>query len=272
MTDMIAAAAKAIAERDGAAFPEIVLVLGTGLGGFGDHIRTRTVIDYKDLPGFPVSTVAGHKGRLLIGEVAGVPVACMQGRLHLYEGHPIQRIALPIRTYCALGAKILIVTNAAGGLNPSLSPGALMSIADHINFSGQNPLIGPNDEEIGPRFPDMSSAYDPELRASLAEAARLEGIDLASGVYLFTTGPSFETPAEIRMFAKLGADAVGMSTVPEVIAANHAGMRVVGMSLITNLAAGISKEPITHAETLAVGALASEKMSRLLTRFLPSIR
>ncbi len=271
MHEEIAAAAKAIEQRHGGAIPKIGLILGTGLGGFGELIRAKTVIDYKDIPGFPVSTVAGHKGRLLIGDAAGVPVACMQGRLHVYEGHPVQRIALPIRTYRALGAKTLIVTNAAGGLNRNFAPGSLMAIADHINYSGVNPLVGPNDDEVGPRFPDMSEAYDPQLRKRLADAARQEGIDLASGVYLFTTGPSFETPAEIAMFAAMGADAVGMSTVPETIAANHAGMRVVGLSLITNLAAGISTTPITHAETLAVGAQSAAKMSRLLMRFLPMI-
>ena len=271
MRELIAAAAKAVTGRHGADFPATVLILGTGLGGFGDLIRVRTAIDYGDIPGFPVPTVPGHRGRLLIGEAAGVPLACMQGRLHAYEGHPVQKIALPVRTFRALGAKTLIATNAAGGINPGLVPGSLMAIADHINYSGLNPLIGPNDDGIGPRFPDMSAAYDPRLRAGLAEAARLEGIALSSGVYLYTTGPSFETPAEISMFAAMGADAVGMSTVPEAIAANHAGLRVVGLSLITNLAAGISTAPITHAETLAVGAQSADKMSRLLLRFLPMI-
>lgn len=271
MKEIIAAAARAIGQRCGADFPKIVLVLGTGLGGFGDQIRIRTIIDYKDIPGFPASTVAGHKGRLLIGEAAGVAVACMQGRLHVYEGHPVQKIVLPIRTFRALGASTLVVTNAAGGISPNLVPGSLMIIEDHINFSGCNPLVGPNDEEIGPRFPDLTGAYDPALRGKLADAANAEGIKAASGVYLFTSGPSFETPAEIRMFAAMGADAVGMSTAPEVIAARHAGMRVVGFSLITNLAAGLSRQPMSHGETLAVGAQSAEEMSRLLLRFLPSI-
>ena len=271
MKDAISAAAAAIAGRHGTEFPKTVLILGSGLGKFGGLIRTKTAIPYSAIPGFPVSTVPGHTGQLLIGEAAGVPVACMQGRLHVYEGHPIQQIALPIRAYRALGAKTLVVTNAAGGLRKDLGPGSLMIISDHINFSGLNPLVGPNDEAVGPRFPDLSAAYDPQLRQKLASAASLERIDVAAGVYLFTIGPSFETPAEIRMFSRLGADAVGMSTVPEAIAANHAGMRVVGLSLITNYAAGVGDQPITHAETLAVGEQSFERMSRLLLRFLPMI-
>ncbi len=271
MIETISTAARAIKQRLGSPFPKIVLILGTGLGGFGELIEAETIISYKDIPGFPASTVSGHKGRLLIGKAAGVPVACMQGRLHVYEGFPIQQIAFPIRTYRALGAETLVVTNAAGSVNTKIGAGTLMVINDHINFSGLNPLVGPNDEAIGPRFPDMSAAYDAQLRKKLANAARLENVELASGVYLFTTGPSFETPAEIRMFERMGADAVGMSTVPEAIAANHAGMRVVGLSLITNLAAGIADQPITHEETLAAGAQSSDSLSRLLLRFLPSI-
>lgn len=271
MNDAIAAAARAIQQRHGADFPKITLILGTGLGGFGKQIRIRTSISYKEIPGFPASTVVGHEGRLLIGEAGGVAVACMQGRLHVYEGHAEQQIAVPIRTFRALGAETLIVTNAAGSLSRNLVPGSLMIIEDHINFSGCNPLVGPNDEAIGPRFPDMTEAYDPALRQKLRAAAEAEGIKIASGVYLFTRGPSFETPAEVRMFGAMGADAVGMSTAPEVIAARHAGMRVVGLSLITNLAAGISSLPMSHDETLAVGAQSAEKMSRLLLRFLPGI-
>ena len=271
MNEAINNAANAIKQRHKGAFPKTVIILGSGLGGFGEHIKTETAIPYKDIPGFPVSTVTGHAGQLLIGEAGGVGIACMQGRLHIYEGHPIQNVALPIRTYRALGAETLIVTNAAGSLRKNMGPGSLMVIDDHINLSGRNPLIGPNDDEIGPRFPDMSAVYDKALREKLAAAGNAEQIALEHGVYLYTTGPSFETPAEIRMFAGLGADAVGMSTVPEAIAAVHAGMRVAGVSLVTNHAAGIADHPITHDETLAIGAQSFEKMSRLMLRFLASL-
>lgn len=271
MFDAIKAAADAIKEQHKGQFPKTVLILGSGLGGFGDRIETETVIPYGDIPGFPVSTVSGHSGELLIGKAAGAPVACMKGRLHIYEGHPIQQVALPIRTYRALGAETLIVTNAAGSLKPELKPGSLMIIEDHINASGRNPLIGANDEKIGPRFPDMSEVYNKDLREKLAAAGAAENIDLARGVYLYTTGPSFETPAEVRMFGRWGADAVGMSTVPEAIAAVHAGVNVVGLSLITNHAAGIAAHKITHDETLAMGAQSFEKMSRLMLRFLPMV-
>ncbi len=271
MLDAINAAADAIRKKHNGSFPKTVLILGSGLGGFGERIETQTAIPYGEIPGFPVSTVSGHSGQLLIGKAAGVPVACMQGRLHVYEGHPIQQVALPIRTYRKLGAETLIVTNAAGSLKQEMGPGSLMVIDDHINYSGRNPLIGENDEAIGPRFPDMSEVYDRDLREQLFAAGKEEDIALSRGVYLYTTGPSFETPAEIRMFAKWGADAVGMSTVPEAIAAVHAGMRVAGVSLITNHAAGIAAHKITHDETLAEGAKAFDKMSRLMLRFLNSI-
>lgn len=271
MNDAISAAAKAIKDRLGADFPKTVLILGSGLGRFGEHVEMDVAIAYKDIPGFPASTVSGHSGQLLIGKAAGVPVACMQGRLHVYEGHPIEEIVLPVRTFRALGAETLIVTNAAGSLKKEMGPGAIMIIDDHINFSGRNPLIGPNDDAIGPRFPDMSAVYSLRLRTKLAAAGEAEGVALANGVYLYTTGPSFETPAEIRMFARLGADAVGMSTAPEAITAIHAGMEVVGLSLITNHAAGIASHPITHDETLAIGAQSFERMSRLLLRFLPTM-
>ncbi len=271
MQNAIKAAADAIRKKHEGAFPKTILVLGSGLGGFGERIETKTTIPYGDIPGFPISTVPGHSGQLLIGEAAGAPIACMQGRLHVYEGHPIQQVALPIRTYRALGAEVLVVTNAAGSLREEMGPGSLMVIDDHINHSGRNPLIGANDEEIGPRFPDMSEVYSGELREKLFAAGKAEGIDLERGVYLYTTGPSFETPAEIRMFAKWGADAVGMSTVPEATAAVHCGMRVAGMSLITNHAAGIAAHKITHDETLAVGAQSFDKMSRLMLRFLPTV-
>jgi len=268
MKDAIARAAEAIKTAHEGEFPKTVLVLGSGLGAFGEKIKAEAKISYQDIPGFPRSTVSGHAGRLLIGEAAGARVACMQGRLHVYEGHPVSDIALPARTYRALGAERLIVTNAAGSLNPEMGPGSLMLISDHINYSARNPLIGPNDEAIGPRFPDMSAVYNAALRKKLKEAGEAENLPLFEGVYLYTSGPSFETPAEIRMFAGFGADAVGMSTVPEAIAAVHCGLDVAGLSLITNHAAGIAAHPITHDETLAIGAQSFEKMSRLMLRFL----
>ncbi|WDI30168.1 purine-nucleoside phosphorylase [Hyphococcus flavus] len=271
MNHDIQTAANAIRDRLNAAFPKTVLVLGSGLGEFGDKIDIEAIIPYGEIPGFPVSTVSGHSGKLLIGTASAVPVACMQGRLHVYEGHPIQQVALPIRTFRALGAETLILTNAAGSLKKEMGPGSLMVIEDHINASGRNPLIGENDEKIGLRFPDMSEVYAPELREKLLSAGTSEALDLSTGTYLYTTGPSFETPAEVRMFAKCGADAVGMSTVPEAIAAIHCGLKVAGVSLITNHAAGIAAHKITHDETLSVGALSFEKMSRLILRFLPSI-
>lgn len=271
MKDAVARAADAIRAAHSGEFPKTVIILGSGLGGFGEKIETEAAISYKDIPGFPQSTVSGHAGQLLIGKAAGARLACMQGRLHVYEGHPISDIALPVRTYRALGAETLIVTNAAGSLKQSMGPGSLMVISDHINYSGRNPLIGPNDDSVGPRFPDMSAVYSDRLRKKLKEAGEAEQTELFEGVYLYTTGPSFETPAEIRMFAGFGADAVGMSTVPEAITAVHCGMEVVGLSLITNHAAGIAAHPITHDETLAIGAQSFEKMSRLMLRFLPLV-
>ncbi len=271
MNDAISSAVNAIKARLDVDFPKIVLVLGSGLGKFGETITSPTKIPYKDIPGFPVSTVPGHDGTLIVGKSADTSVACMKGRLHIYEGHPVNQIALPIRTFRALGAEVIVLTNAAGSLRRDMAAGSLMNICDHINFSGRNPLIGPNDDEMGPRFPDMSAVYDATLRDAMFAAADEEGIKLASGVYLYTTGPSFETPAEIEMFGRLGADAVGMSTVPEALVAVHAGMRVAGLSIITNLAAGISEEAITHDETLAAGAAAFDSVSRLMTRYLSSI-
>lgn len=249
-------------------FPKTALILGSGLGPLAERIADATDIPYGDIPGFPVPTVAGHQGRLRVGTLAGQPIACMQGRLHAYEGHPAAAIAVPIRILKRLGVERLILTNASGGLKPHLPAGTLMLIEDHINFSGQNPLVGPNDESFGPRFPDMSHAYDPGLRAQFEAAARKSGVELARGVYVYVLGPSFETPAEIRMFAALGADAVGMSTVPECIAAVHCGIRVAALSVITNLAAGLSTVPLTHHETLNEAAKAYDRVERLLLEFL----
>lgn len=232
--------------------PRIALVLGSGLGGLADNLEDRRSIAYADIPGFPRSTAPGHAGRLVAGSLAGTPVLCMQGRFHVYEGWEPSHIAFPVRVFRALGVQVLMLTNAAGGVNLAYRPGDFMLIRDHINLSGRNPLVGPNDDRIGPRFPDLSKAYDPELRQIARQTADSLGIELHEGVYAWFLGPSFETPAEIRMARLLGADAVGMSTVPEVIAAVHCGLRVLGISCITNMAAGILDQPITAEEVIDI--------------------
>jgi len=270
-SDPIPRAVAAVQARFGAAFPKTVLVLGSGLGRFADKLSGARKMSYADIPGFARSTVAGHSGTLIAGNVGETPLAVMAGRIHIYEGHPPQAIATPIRILRKLGVERLILTNASGGLKPDMPAGTLMIVSDHINFSGVNPLIGPNDDSIGPRFPDMSDAYDPALRALLADAAREAGVAVRSGVYLYTLGPNFETPAEVRMFASLGADAVGMSTVPECLVARHCGMKVAALSLVTNLAAGISDTPLTHEETLAAADSAYERVESLLLRFIAKL-
>jgi inosine/guanosine/xanthosine phosphorylase family protein len=257
----------AIRKKFSGSFPKTALILGSGLGPFGDKITREAVIPYQDIPGFPVSTVFGHQGRLLIGRVADKGLICLQGRMHIYEGNPAQAIAFPIRVLRRMGVERLILTNAAGGVRRDLVAGTLVLVTDHINLSGQNPLIGPNDESFGPRFFDMSNAYDVSLRAQFTSSAQRAGVDLTTGVYVYTLGPNFETPAEIRMFATVGADAVGMSTVPECLVANHCGMRVAAISLITNLAAGLSETPLSHEETLAEAAKAYGRVERLLLQF-----
>lgn len=269
--DIASQAAEAIAARHDGPFPKTALVLGSGLGGFGETMQVAAAIPYGEITGFPVSTVQGHAGKLLIGSAGSAPVVCMQGRMHLYEGHAPASLAVSIRALRRLGVETLVLTNAAGGLRPDLTPGSLMAIEDHINLSGFNPLIGPNDEAVGPRFVDMTDAYDPSLRALLDQAAAAQAIDLKKGVYLQVAGPNFETPAEIRAFRTLGADAVGMSTVPETLVARHCGMKVAAVSLITNLAAGIADHPLSHAETLSESAKAFDPMSRLITDFLGRI-
>ncbi|HEY5315748.1 MAG TPA: purine-nucleoside phosphorylase, partial [Pirellulales bacterium] len=225
------------------------------------------VLSYGEIPGFAPPTVAGHSGRLVVGTVAGTPLACLQGRMHIYEGHAPAALAVPIRALRRAGVEQLVLTNAAGGIRSDMRPGTLMMIDDHINFSGRNPLVGPNDEAFGPRFFDMSQAYDPALCARLKAAAAGAGVEMTSGVYVYALGPNFETPAEIRMFATLGADAVGMSTVPECLIANHCGMKVLGLSVITNLAAGLASQKLSHAETLSEAQHAYERVERLLRRF-----
>ena len=253
------------AVREKTAFvPEVALVLGSGLGAFADGIRFEAAVSYADIPGLPVSTAPGHAGRFVFGYVEGTPVAVMQGRVHLYEGCSPADAVLPVRLTAAMGAKILFVTNASGGIRPDLTAGRLMLITDQVSLFVPNPLRGTNIEELGTRFPDMTEAYDPGLRALIRSKGSAAGIDLAEGVYVQLPGPSFETPAEIRMLRTLGCDAVGMSTVVEVIAARHAGLRVCGVSCVANLAAGLSPNPLSVEEVMEAAAAAAPKFKRLL--------
>ena len=245
--------------------PRVAIVLGSGLGDYADGIRVVAEIDYKDIKGFPVSTVPGHAGKFIFGYVDDVPVVCMKGRVHYYEGYDISDVVLPARLMHLMSAEILFLTNASGGINKSFSAGNLMMITDHISTFVPNPLIGPNLDELGTRFPDMSHVYDAELQDKIRAAAKENGIDLREGVYIQFTGPSFESPAEIRMASVLGADAVGMSTVVEAIAANHCGMRICGVSCVCNLAAGISPTPLTHDEVQQAASEAAPKFKKLLT-------
>jgi purine-nucleoside phosphorylase len=230
--------------------PEVAIVLGTGLGAFAERLLEPVVVPYADVPHWPRPTVAGHAGRLIAGTSSRRRVLILSGRSHLYEGHAIADVVFPIRVAGALGIRTLVLTNAAGAINIRFRPGSIMAIADHINFQGANPLAGDNDPGFGPRFPDMSEVYSPRLRALATAAARDAGVTLESGVYIAVTGPSYETPAEIRAFRILGADAVGMSTVPEAIAARHMGMEVLGISCITNMAAGVLPQPLNHDEVM----------------------
>lgn len=243
---------------------DTAIILGSGLGDFAEELAEPVILPYAEIPHFPVSTVAGHAGRLVCGKLGEKKILAMQGRFHFYEGYPMEEVVFPVRVMAMLGIRRLIVTNAAGGVNPDFHPGELMLITDHINFMGTNPLIGANDDQLGPRFPDMSHAYDEQGLVLARRAAQQAGIPLREGVYAAFTGPSYETPAEIRMVRTWGADAVGMSTVPEVIAANHAGMRVTGLSCITNLAAGMQKS-LNHEEVMATSARVKDDFKRLLT-------
>ncbi|HEX2414059.1 MAG TPA: purine-nucleoside phosphorylase [Thermoleophilaceae bacterium] len=263
-------AARVMEERSGLR-PRVGVVLGSGLGGVAESVENATVVAYDELPGFPRPGVAGHGGQAVLGRIGGVPVALLQGRAHLYEGGDPDALRVPVRALHASGAELLVLTNAAGSLHPELRPGRLMLICDHINLSGTNILTGPNDDELGPRFPSLRDAYDPALRAELRAAAAELGIDLAEGVYLAVAGPSFETPAEIRAFARLGADAVGMSTVHETVVARHCGMRVAAVSAITNLAEGLGDQALSHEQTLADAARAAEDLAPLLVRFVERI-
>jgi purine-nucleoside phosphorylase len=251
--------------------PKIALVLGSGLGAFADELASPTRIPYAKIPAFPRSTVAGHAGQLVIGKLGDVPVAVMQGRVHLYEGYSPQEVAFPIRVLGRLGIRSVILTNAAGAINRDYSQGALVAIRDHINLQGANPLMGPNDERFGIRFPDMSQAYAPEYRAIAQREAKRIGISLHEGIYAALRGPSFETPAEIRFLKTVGADLVGMSTVLEVIAARHMDIRVLGISCVTNMAAGILDQPLTHAEVMETGERVKGQFIALLRAVIPSL-
>jgi len=251
--------------------PKVGLILGSGLGAFADELSSATRIPYQKIPGFPRSTVVGHAGQLLIGKAGNVPVAVMQGRVHLYEGYSAKEVVFPMRVLGRLGIRAAIVTNAAGAINLDYSQGALVVIRDHMNLQGVNPLTGPNDERFGVRFPDMTHAYCKEYRGvALAEAKRL-GLGVHEGVYAALLGPSFETPAEIRHFKTIGADLVGMSTVPEVIVARHMGIRVLGISCVTNMAAGILHRPLTHEEVMETGERVKGEFIALLRAVIPHI-
>lgn len=251
--------------------PKIVLILGSGLGAFADEFTRAVRIPYRNIPGFPRSTIEGHAGRLVVGKVENIPVAAMQGRVHFYEGYPITEVVFPMRVFGLMGIRAAILTNAAGAINLNFSQGALVVIRDHMNLQGANPLIGPNDTRFGPRFPDMSQAYcKPYRDLAKAEAKKL-GIPIHEGIYAALSGPSFETPAEIRCFKTIGADMVGMSTVPEVIVARHMGLRVLGISCVTNMAAGILPQKLDHNEVLEAGAAVRDKLVRFLKALLPRL-
>ena len=251
--------------------PRVGVVLGSGLGGLADALENRVEIPYDEIPGWPASTAVGHAGVLVLGEVDGVPIAVMRGRVHLYEGVSADRAVFGVRALGRLGVRTLVLTNAAGGINEAYRPGMLVLISDHVNLQATSPLVGPNDEELGPRFPDMSDAYDPELRRLAHEAAGRLGLELPEGVYAAWLGPQFETPAEIRFMRAVGGDLAGMSTVPEVIAARHMGIRCLGISVVTNMAAGVLPEKIDHSAVLEVGAHAAGSLTALLRELVPTL-
>jgi purine-nucleoside phosphorylase len=258
--------------KKGGSKPLVGLVLGSGLGAFAEKLEDRRAISFPEIPHFPSSTgVVGHAGELALGKVRGTPVAVMSGRVHFYEGRPMADVVFPVRVLGRLGVRAVVLTNAAGGVRRTFRPGDLMLITDHINAFGTNPLMGPNEDSLGPRFPDMSRVYDPALRKLAKETARSLRIPLREGVYLGNSGPSYETPAEIRAYRAIGADAVGMSTVPEAIALRHAGVRVLGISTITNMAAGILPKALDHSEVLATTKKVGDRFVRLLTVLVPKI-
>ncbi len=252
--------------------PKVALVLGSGLGDFADTIRQEAVLDYGDIEGFPQSTVEGHQGRFIFGYVKDVPVVCMQGRVHYYEGYPMNDVVLPVRLMKLMGANVLFLTNASGGINPAFHAGSLMLLKDHVSIFAPNPLIGANIEELGTRFPDMSHVYDEELQEIIRSTAKENDIELFEGIYAQLTGPSFESPAEIQLLHKLGVSAVGMSTVVEAIAANHMGMKICGVSCVSNLAAGMNSAPLTHEEVQEAANAVAPKFEKLLVESITKFR
>ena len=268
--ERVARCVAAIREKTGFA-PRTALILGSGLGAFGERLRLEAAVEYKDLPDFPVSTVPGHQGRFLFGFAGEEPVVAMQGRVHYYEGYPMEDVVLPTRVMAALGAQRLVLTNAAGGIGPDLAPGDLMLLTDHIASFVPSPLIGPNVDALGPRFPDMTEVYSLRLREKLHAAGKKLGIPLQEGIYLQTTGPQYETPAEIHLYRSLGASAVGMSTACEAIAARHLGLEVCGISCITNLAAGLGGKPLSHQEVQETADQAAQRFQSLVWELLSTI-
>ena len=267
--DLAAAVATIRAQAD--VTPSAGVVLGSGLGSFADALEDAVEIPYADIPGWPVATAVGHAGTLVLGTFGGVPLAVMRGRAHLYEGLPPAKVAFGVRVLGLLGVRTLVLTNAVGAINEAFEPGQLVLISDHINLQGQSPLVGLNDDDLGPRFPDLTDAYDADLRAAARAAAARVGLELGEGVYAAWLGPAFETPAEIRMLRALGADTVGMSVVPEVLAARHMGIRCLAVSCVTNLAAGLSPEPIDPDHVLEVGARAAGSLVALLRELVPTL-
>lgn len=247
--------------------PVFGMVLGSGLGGLADAIDASVAIPFAELPGWPAASAPGHQGRLILGHLDGVPLACLQGRLHMYEGYAARQVVEPVLLMGRLGARTILLTNAAGGVDPGYAAGTLMIIRDHLNLTGQSPLIGPNDNSLGPRFPDLTDAWDPELRARLRAAGEAEGVPLEEGIYAGLLGPAYETPAEVRLLRGLGADAVGMSTVMEAIAVRWTGLRLCGVSLVTNPGAGLSDHPLSHEEVLEAAAAAGPRLSAVIRRF-----
>jgi len=252
--------------------PRVGLVLGSGLGAFVEKVENKVIIPYEEIPHFKTTSVEGHEGRLILGTVEGVPCAILQGRLHAYEGHDMDEIVFPIRVLATLGIQYLLLTNAAGGINTGFKPGDLVLLEDHINLMAKNPLIGPNISELGPRFPDMTEAYDPELRQIFYKASLEVGKEMKKGIYVALLGPTYETPAEIKMLRIIGADMVGMSTVPESIAANHLGLKVCGISCITNMAAGIERRKLSHDEVKEVAMLVRDKFGQILSEGIKNLQ
>lgn len=254
-----------------ALLPRVGIVLGSGLGSLADELENPVAIPFDDMPGWPLATAPGHAGRLLLGRLAGVPVAMLQGRFHMYEGNDPGLVVQPVLLFRQLGATLVILTNAAGGVNPAFGPGTLMIINDHLNLTGRTPLLGPNADELGPRFPDLTDVWAPRLRERLRAAATAEGVAVEEGIYAGLLGPTYETPAEVRMLRGMGADAVGMSTVLEAIAARWTGLEVCGISLVTNAGAGYSGQPLTHAEVLEAGRSAGPRLAQVIRRFVAEL-